>query len=341
MNCKVGINGFGTIGKRIADAVSLQNDMEIVGVSKTSPNYESKLALDRGYPLYCAIPDRISEFRDKGMDVEGDLNDLIDESDIIVDCTPGGVGAKNSELYKKAGVKAIYQGGEDHQVADFSFNSLVNYEEAYGRDQTRVVSCNTTALCRTLYPIKKQYGINKVRATMIRRGGDPKQDNRGPINAIKPKMKVPSHHGPDVMTVIPDIEIDTTAVKVPTTIMHFHSINIELKNKNTKPEDIIKTLEETPRVTLVTEEHGIESTAQIIELARDANRPRNDVWEIPVWKESIVIKNNELYYFQAVHQESDVVPENIDAIRAMTKLEKNPTKSIQKTDKNLQLNPMI
>ena len=29
---KVGINGYGTIGKRVAEAVTLQNDMKIVGI---------------------------------------------------------------------------------------------------------------------------------------------------------------------------------------------------------------------------------------------------------------------------------------------------------------------
>ena len=33
MPAKVAINGYGTIGKRVADAVSLQDDMKIVGVA--------------------------------------------------------------------------------------------------------------------------------------------------------------------------------------------------------------------------------------------------------------------------------------------------------------------
>ncbi len=37
---KVGINGYGTIGKRVAEAVTLQDDMEIVGIVKTKPTYE-------------------------------------------------------------------------------------------------------------------------------------------------------------------------------------------------------------------------------------------------------------------------------------------------------------
>ena len=59
------------------------------------------------------------------------------------------------------------------------------------------------------------------------------------------------------------------------------------------------------------------STAEIMEFARDMKRPRNDMWENCIWPESITVGDKELYFFQAVHQESIVVPENVDAIRAM------------------------
>ncbi|MFB6220883.1 MAG: glyceraldehyde-3-phosphate dehydrogenase, partial [Halolamina sp.] len=35
---KVGVVGYGTIGKRVADAVVAQRDMAVEGVAKTSPN---------------------------------------------------------------------------------------------------------------------------------------------------------------------------------------------------------------------------------------------------------------------------------------------------------------
>ena len=41
-------------------------------------------------------------------------------------------------------------------------------------------------------------------------------------------LKVPSHHGPDVMTVKPEIQINSMAVAVPTTIMHVHVIVAQL-----------------------------------------------------------------------------------------------------------------
>ena len=42
---------------------------------------------------------------------------------------------------------------------------------------------------------------------------------------------------------------------------------------------------------------------------------------------------NELFYMQAVHQESDVIPENIDAIRGLLEMESDTEKSIAKTNK--------
>ena len=49
----------------------------------------------------------------------------------------------------------------------------------------------------------------------------------------------------------------------------------------------------------------------------DRDRPRADIWENCIWEESITVEDDDLYLFQAIHQESDVVPENVDAIRAV------------------------
>ncbi len=336
MICKVGINGFGTIGKRVADAVQAQKDMVLTGVTKTKPDYGAVMAINKNYPLFSATQDHYEKLNNSDLEVQGDINNLIDISDVIIDCSPSGFGIKNKKKYKNKDVKAIYQGGEPSDIADTSFNSTANFEESLGKDSTRVVSCNTTALCRTLYPIHSQFNLKKVRATMIRRGADPNQDSRGPIDSIIPKMEVPSHHGPDLQTIIPDIDIDTTAVKVPTTIMHMHLINFEL-NKETSPDQIINLLEDSPRVALIDDKLGINSTSQIIEIARDLYRPRNDIWETPVWRESIKKSGDEFYLFQAVHQESDVVPENIDAIRALMEMEKSGEKSIKITDGSMGL----
>ena len=73
-----------------------------------------------------------------------------------------------------------------------------------------------------------------------------------------------------------------------------------------------------------------------MEFARDLGRLRGDMPEICVWQEAIgVISNahNKLLYMQAVHQESDVIPENIDCIRAMMGF-KDAEKSIRMTNES-------
>lgn len=334
MTVKVAINGYGTIGKRVADAVTLQDDMEIVGVTKTRPTFEAKMAVEKGFDLYIAIPENIPKFEEAGIPVKGTLDDLLKIADVIVDCTPGKMGADNLAKYKAAGVKSIFQGGEKHDRIGVSFNSLSNYHQNLGVDHTRVVSCNTTGLARTIYPLTKKFGVKKVYATMVRRGPDPNNSKKGPVNAIVPVLKVPSHHGPDLKTVIDGIDIDTMAVAVPTTLMHLHC-NVVILEKETTTEEVLKIWENTPRVMFVEGGEGISSTAQIMEMARDLIRERADLNEIAVWKDGVHVVGDTLYYYQAIHQESDVVPENVDCIRAMFRLTEDNMASIEKTNGSL------
>ena len=113
MVVKVAINGYGTIGKRVADAIDAQDDMEIVGVTKTRPSFGCDLAVRKGYPLYCTYDteEKIAAFAPAGYDCKGGLSDLLSVADIVVDCSPGKVGAQNKEIYQNAGVKWIFQGG--------------------------------------------------------------------------------------------------------------------------------------------------------------------------------------------------------------------------------------
>lgn len=329
----VAVNGYGTIGKRVADAVSAQDDMKIVGVSKTKPDFEARMAVEKGYNLYISIPEREKLFQEAGIEISGTVDEMLDESDIVVDCTPEGIGAKNLEKYKELGLKAIFQGGEKHENIGLSFNSFANYSDSFGKDYARVVSCNTTGLTRTLKPINDLCGIKKVRAVMVRRGGDPSQINKGPINAVVPNPPtVPSHHGPDLKTVMYGVNINTVALLVPTTLMHQHNLMVELENP-VEVDEIIAKLKATPRVLLVKASEGIGSTAEVMEYAKELGRSRNDLFEIPVWQESLNVVDGELYYMQAVHQESDVVPENVDVIRAMLEMEEDNNKSIEKTNK--------
>ncbi|MFC7044573.1 type II glyceraldehyde-3-phosphate dehydrogenase [Halobacteriaceae archaeon GCM10025711] len=314
---QVGINGYGTIGKRVADAVRAQPDMEVVGVAKTRPNFEAERAVAKGYDLYAAVEDRADQFAAAGLDIAGMVDELVAASDVVVDATPSGVGAANKALYEEHDTPALFQGGEDADVADVSFNARSNYEDATGADFARVVSCNTTGLSRVIAPLREAYGVEKVRATLVRRGGDPGQTGRGPINDILPDpVTIPSHHGPDVNTIFPDLDIDTLGMKVPATLMHMHSLNVTLESTPTADE-VRDLFDDESRIMLVGPDLDIDGTGKLKEYALDIGRPRGDLWENGVWSESITVEDDDLYLFQAIHQESDVVPENVDAVRAV------------------------
>jgi glyceraldehyde-3-phosphate dehydrogenase (NAD(P)) len=50
---RVCINGYGTIGKRIADALVKTGDFKVVGVSKYSFDYSALIARKKGFKGIC------------------------------------------------------------------------------------------------------------------------------------------------------------------------------------------------------------------------------------------------------------------------------------------------
>ncbi|WP_248515334.1 type II glyceraldehyde-3-phosphate dehydrogenase [Salinarchaeum laminariae] len=318
----VGVNGYGTIGKRVADAIATQPDMDVVGVAKRSPDAGARSALSKGFSVY-APAERADRFDEAGIPLSGPVESLIDESDVIVDATPGGVGEQNAPQYAARDTPAIFQGAERHDVADASFVARANFDDAIGADRVRVVSCNTTGLARLLAPLDDAWGVERARVTLVRRGGDPAQPDRGPIDDILPDpIEIPSHHGPDVRTVLPDVDVDTMGVTVPATRMHLHAVSVTLDEAAPDLDEatVRDRLAAEPRLFLVPGDLGVESCGGLKEIAKDADRPRGDVWENCVWADSISVSDGEISCFQAIHQEADVVPENVDAVRAVTGL---------------------
>lgn len=332
---RVALNGYGTIGKRVADAVTRQGDMELVGIAKTKPDYEAYVASKRGYPIYAVEPGKAeAKFKAAGIAIAGSNLEMIRKADIVVDCAPEGLGEENKKnIYEKLGKPAIFQGGEEHEVAGTSFNAVSNYGQAIGKKYVRVVSCNTTGLCRLLYAMDTAFGVQKARVVLVRRGGDPNDAKRGPINGIVPDpIHLPSHHGPDVQTVLPHLDIDTAAFKVPTTLMHMHFVNMTLKNKPSRDE-VLAALRQYPRLWLIPPWYTAKFTGDVLEFGRELGRPRSDIMENAIWEESVTVDaKGEFNVFQAIHQESDVVPENVDCIRAMAGGEPDGGKSMAKTN---------
>lgn len=329
---RVAVNGYGVIGKRVADAVRAQPDRELVGVSDVTTDYRVKTAVVLGLPVYASVPERAAEMRAAGIPIAGTLDDLLAKSDVAVDCTPKGIGAKNLGRYRQAGLKAILQGGEKHEVTGHSFVAQANYASALGRDATRVVSCNTTGTVRTLGALKHAGLLSKARGVLIRRATDPwEADHSGIMNTVVPEAHIPSHQGPDAQSVLPDLDVITVAAKAAHTQCHLHYWIVELTRAASRDE-VLGAFRAAPRITSVRMADGLVALNSTVELMRDLGRPRGDLWEVALWEDVLAVQGREAIYTYQVFNEAIVVPETIDAVRALVGTVKDGGASIALTD---------
>lgn len=334
---RVVVNGYGVIGKRLAEAVAVQDDMELVGVADVVSDWRIKMAADKGYPVYAATLQAAGQLRAAGIPLAGALDELLGGIDVVADATPKKVAAANFEKYRAAGVKAVFQGGEKHSLTGHSFVAQANYETALGRPATRVVSCNTTSIVRTLGALKNAGLLKKARGVLIRRATDPwESDHGGVMNTVVPEKSIPSHQGPDAQTVDPELDVVTIAVVAAHTTSHLHAWTVALTRPANKDE-VLAAFRAAPRIAFLRASDGVVALNSTLELMADLGRPRGDMWEVGLWEDGLTVVGNELFYNYQVHNQSIVVPETIDAIRALTGIEKSGAASIAKTDQALGL----
>lgn len=329
---RVVVNGYGVIGKRVADAVVSQDDMTLTGIADIATDWRMQTALRKGFRLFASVEAHAGTLRQAGLQIAGTLDDAIANADVVVDCTPKRVGAANAELYRARSVKFIVQGGEKHDVAGHSFVAEANYAGALGRDATRVVSCNTTSIVRTLSALKRAGLLRRARGTVMRRATDPWESDRGGImNTLVPEHEIPSHQGPDAQTVDPDLDVVTIAVKVPETVGHLHSWSVQLTRKADRDE-IVAAFRTSPRIALLRMSDGLAAINTIKELMADIGRPRENLYEVALWEDLVTVQDDELFYAYMVDNQAIVIPETIDAIRALTERERDADASIAKTN---------
>lgn len=341
---KVAVAGYGVIGQRLADGVALQGDMEIIGIADLAPTLSIRALAEKDmigannvkYNLYLVSGADKAAFDALDIPVAGSFDEMVQKADIILDSAPGGVGVKNKEVYKKYGKKAIFQGGEKNEVADVFFHGYANYEKGVGADYLKLTSCNTTGLIRTVDALDKEFGLDHVAITIIRRVADPGDYHRGLTNALQ-MDKAPSHQAVDLMTIMPHIE--ATGILVHTPVTHGHIITIVATPKTGKitKEAALKCFEKHPRIRVVSIDEGFKGNASFFRYARDLGNRRGDLYEVGLWRDAIVETGNAIMYAINIPQESVTIPESIDAIRAAMSMQKTGAEGTEKTNKYLSI----
>lgn len=334
----IAVIGYGVIGKRVADALKVQDDMNLVGVCDIISDWRIQTGIEKGFAVFAATKEADKEMRSVGISVAGSMQELLERVDLVVDCTPKKIAAKNVETYREKGIKFVVQGGEKHETTGHSFSAENNYESAIDLDSTRVVSCNTTSILRTLTALKRADLLDYARGTLLRRATDPWESHLGGImNTMVPEKEIPSHQGPDAQSVDPDLDVITSAVKVPQTLSHMHYWNVKLKKKATK-EEVLDAFKTSSRIKLIHYDQGLVSNNTIKEMYLDMGRPWGDMYEVALWEDMLKVVGDELFYAYVVDNQAIVIPETIDAIRALTGIESDGQKSIVKTNKSLGIN---
>ncbi|MDP3780151.1 MAG: type II glyceraldehyde-3-phosphate dehydrogenase, partial [Nitrosopumilaceae archaeon] len=197
---KVFVNGYGSIGSRIAQFIKDDPDIKVIGVGKYSPAQEVNTAISRGFDVY--VPQKklglFNEYK-----IAGTIENALDDCDLVFDASPGGYGYQNKKnLYEPKGLMAIYQGGEtiygENAVSDLLFNSRANYTQAFGKKHVMQGSCNVTGIGRILQPLREKFGNRIIRfdVILIRRWADLEQTDKEVVDTIE--WKESPHHGDDV-----------------------------------------------------------------------------------------------------------------------------------------------
>ena len=131
------MNGYGSIGRRLATMLSADKEIQFIGVAKYTADKKTRDALDSKFDVY--VPkSNLKQFRNSNYEVSGTVEEAVKQSDIIVDAAKEGCGFDNKKrLYEPMKKAAVFQGGEDRygarSVADMIHNSRVNYAKACGR----------------------------------------------------------------------------------------------------------------------------------------------------------------------------------------------------------------
>lgn len=336
---RVFVNGYGSIGSRLASFLLDDPELEVTGVGKQSPDSKVAEAAARGIDVY--VPEsRLPDFDGHG-GVRGTIKSALAKSDIVIDASPGGCGyANKTSLYEPGGIPAIYQGGESIEgpeaVSDLLFNSRTNYDRAINARHVMQGSCNVTGMGRMLVPLRNAYGdgISRIDVTLIRRWADIEQADKEVPDTIE--MTEAPHHGRDVMATFgaggsgdgrggaapppPPPQLHVRAVKVPTRQMHLHVMDVrfsrEAAESGAMPDaaELHGLLEREPGIAILRRAKG---TAEIRECAKKMGFSFVDTNLVHVHANMTEVRGDTIQVMYSDDQTGIVIPENHMLLQAM------------------------
>jgi glyceraldehyde-3-phosphate dehydrogenase (NAD(P)) len=187
----------------------------------------------------------------------------------------------------------------------------------------------------TLTALKRAGLLKRARGTLLRRATDPWESHLGGImNTLVPEEEIPSHQGPDAQCVDPDLDVITIAVKVPETLAHLHYWSVQMTRPADR-EEVLAAFRSSSRIALIRLDRGLSALNAVKEMMADLGRPHDNLYEVALWEDMLKVQGDEVFYAYMVDNQAIVIPETVDAIRALMGSERRPAASIARTNASL------
>jgi glyceraldehyde-3-phosphate dehydrogenase (NAD(P)+) (phosphorylating) len=314
---RVFINGYGNIGRRLASALSVDKEIQFVGVAKYTVDDKVKEALDNHYKVF--VPkEMIPAFKDKGYGVTGAVEEAVRQSDIVVDAAKEGGGFDNKKsLYEPIKKPAIFQGGEDRYgdraVADMIHNSRVNYSKAGGRTYVIQGSCNVSGMGRVMQPLIEKFGsrIKRYDVELIRRWAD-LEDTKAVKDSIEWDRN--PHHQDDVKDFIPGANLYVDAFKVPSRMMHLHQMFIRFSDRAPSKDEILECFRNEFGVAIISSAKG---TGDVRKKALELGFAHGDTNMVHIHQDILRVQDDTVKIGYSDDQTGMVIPENHLLLQSM------------------------
>lgn len=267
----VHIIGTGTIGEPLIGL--FQDKRKELGIDEVTFHKRTPLFTDRSKVTdllrrgahLATDTDRVSTFKEMGMDVSYTTEEAIARASVVIDCTPKGVGhANKAKFYEK---HAPNTKGFIAQGSEFGFGTpycrgvndgLIDSNEKF----VQVVSCNTHNLAVLINTVGFENGakaadnLERGDFVCIRRSNDISQDTSfipSPQAGEHKDARFGTHHARDVYhlykTMGKELNVFSTALKVPTQYMHTVVFRFGLKEA-TDRDQVLANLSENKFVAL-------------------------------------------------------------------------------------------
>jgi glyceraldehyde-3-phosphate dehydrogenase (NAD(P)) len=266
----VHVIGTGTIGEPLIGLLAAVRDG--LGISEITFHKRTPLLTDRSKVLaalkrgakLCVDESARQGFEELGMQPTYETVEAIDRADVVIDCTPSGVGQDNKNRYYER-FKSNTR-GFNAQGSEFGFgkpyargindSALIPGDDLY----VQVVSCNTHNLCSLIETLGLEDGgpdnLIEGRFVCMRRANDISQDGKfvpSPAVGTHGDERFGTHHARDAWhlfgTLGYDLNLFSSAMKLNTQYMHTIFFDIKVK-RPTSVEALIERMHANDKIAV-------------------------------------------------------------------------------------------